>query len=84
MNIVNWALPMDQLGAKVDEVVAKLLARPARTLARTKRAVNKHLVQQVNLAYDALHYSELLDFYELGRDSWRPDLAFRPEPPTSS
>jgi hypothetical protein len=31
MNIVNYALPLDQLDAKVDEVVAKLLARPART-----------------------------------------------------
>ena len=84
MYIVNWALPMNQIDVKLDEVVAKLLARPARTLARTKRAVNKHLVQQVNLTYDALHYSELLDFYELGRDDWKPDLAFRPEPPAGA
>lgn len=84
MNIVNYALPLDQLDAKVDEIVTKLLARPARTLARTKRGVNKMMVQQVNLAYDALHYSELLDFWELGRDNWRPDLGFRPEPPPAS
>lgn len=84
MNIVNYALPMDQLDAKVDEIVTKLLARPARTLARTKRGVNKMIAQQVNLAYDALHYAELLDFYELGRDNWKPDLGFRPEPPPGS
>lgn len=81
MNIVNYALPMDQIDAKLDEIIAKLLARPARTLARTKRGVNKMVAQQVNLAYDALHYAELLDFYELGRDNWKPDLAFRPDPP---
>jgi enoyl-CoA hydratase len=84
MNIVNWAVPMDQLDAKLDEVVAKLLARPARTLARTKRAVNKMLVQQVNLAYDALAWSESLDFFELGRDNWEPDLSFQPEPPPTA
>lgn len=81
MNIVNYALPMDQLDAKVADIVGRLLRRPARTLARTKRVVNKALVQQMNLSYDALHWSELLDFYELGRDNWRPDLSFRPEPP---
>ena len=84
MNIVNYALPMDELDAKVAEIVARLLARPARTLARTKRGINKVIAQQVNLAYDALHYAELLDFYELGRDNWKPDLAFRPEPPPGS
>jgi enoyl-CoA hydratase len=81
MDIVNYAVPMDQLDAVCDDLIAKLLARPARTLARTKRGVNKALVQQMNLAFDPLLYSELLDFFELGRDDWKPDLSFRPEPP---
>lgn len=81
MDIVNYAVPMDQLDAVCDDLIAKLLARPARTLARTKRGVNKALVQQMNLAFDPLLYSELLDFFELGRDNWKPDLSFRPEPP---
>ena len=56
----------------------RLLRRPARTLARTKRGVNKMLAQQVNLAYDALQYAEMLDFWEQGRDGWEPDLRFAP------
>ena len=80
MNIVNKAVPLDQLDAATDDYVQRLLRRPARTLARTKRGVNKMLAQQVNLAYDALHYAELLDFWEQGRDGWTPDLRFAPPP----
>jgi len=42
--------------------------------------VNKMIMQQVNLSYDALHYAELLDFWEQGRDNWKPDLTFGPPP----
>jgi enoyl-CoA hydratase/carnithine racemase len=83
MNIVNYAVPMEQLDEVLNDLVQKLLARPARTLARTKRGVNKMMVQQVNLTYDALGYSEFLDFFELGRRNWEPDLSFEPEPPAA-
>lgn len=79
MNIVNYAVPLDQLDAVTDDLVARLLRRPARLLARTKRGVNKMLVNQVTLAYDALGYSESLDFWEQGRDGWQPNVSFRPE-----
>jgi enoyl-CoA hydratase/carnithine racemase len=82
MNIVNYAVPMDQLDVVLDDLIERLLQRPARLLARTKRGVNKMLINQMNLAYDALAWSEALDFYELGRDNWKPDLAFQPQPPT--
>lgn len=78
MQIVNYAVPLDQLDAVTDDLVRRLLLRPARTLARTKRGVNKMLIQQVNLSYDALAWSELLDFWELGRAGWRHDLSFEP------
>jgi enoyl-CoA hydratase/carnithine racemase len=78
MNIVNYAVPRDRLDAVTDDLVTRLLRRPARTLARTKRGVNKIVMQQVNLAYDALHYAELLDFWEQGRDNWKLDLTFAP------
>ena len=55
---------------------------PARLLARTKRAVNKMLINQMNLAYDALAHSEALDFWELGRDNWQGDVSFEPKPLT--
>lgn len=83
MQIVNYAVPMDQLDAVTDELVTALLRRPARLLARTKRGVNKILVNQVTMAYDVLGYSELLDFWEQGRDNWEPELSFRPEPQES-
>jgi enoyl-CoA hydratase/carnithine racemase len=82
MKIVNYAVPMDQLDVVLDDLIERLLQRPARLLARTKRGVNKMLINQMNLAYDALAWSEALDFYELGRDNWKPDLAFQPQPPT--
>jgi enoyl-CoA hydratase len=80
MNIVNYAVPMDELDAKTDELIERLLRRPARTLARTKKAVNKMVVQQVNLSHDALNYSEMLDFFELGRDNWVNDTHLQPPP----
>jgi hypothetical protein len=39
------------------------------------------MVQQANLAYDALAYAESLDFWENGRDNWEPHLGFEPGPP---
>ena len=80
MNIVNYAVPMDQLDVVLDDLIARLLERPARLLARTKRAVNKMLINQVNLAYDVLAHSEALDFWELGRDNWQGDVSFEPKP----
>jgi hypothetical protein len=78
MNIVNYAVPMDQLDPVLDDLIGRLLKRPPRTLARTKRGVNKMLVNQVNLAYDALAWSEALDFFELGRNNWVNDLDVGP------
>jgi enoyl-CoA hydratase len=77
MNIVNYAVPLAELDGVTNRLIAELIKRPARTLARTKRAVNKTLVQQINLAYDGLAHAEMLDFWEQGRDNWEPDLAFR-------
>ena len=84
MNIVNYAVPMDQLDVVLDDLVTRLLARPAKLLARTKRGVNKMLINQVNLAYDVLAHSEALDFWELGRDDWNPHLGFEPPSATTS
>jgi enoyl-CoA hydratase/carnithine racemase len=81
MNIVNYAVPMDQVDAVLDDLITRLLARPAKLLARTKRGVNKMLINQVNLAYDVLAHAEMLDFWELGRDNFDPHLGFEPGAP---
>lgn len=82
MNIVNYAVPMDQIDTTVEGLVSRLLKRPARTLARTKRAVNKALVNQMNLTGDLMLWSETLDFWEQGRAGWRTDVHFAPETTT--
>ncbi|MBV8086705.1 MAG: enoyl-CoA hydratase/isomerase family protein [Chloroflexi bacterium] len=84
MNIVNYAVPMDQLDTVVNDLIAKLLRRPARTLARTKRMANKALIQQWNLAFDLSLDMEMLDFWELGRSNWENDTAVDWKPTKNS
>jgi len=80
MNIVNHAVPLERLDEVMQDLVQRLLKRPARTLARTKRAANKLLIQQWNLAFDLSLESEVLDFWELGRSGWKHELSFEPGP----
>ena len=53
LGIINYAVPAAQLDAKVDELVQRLLKRGAYALARTKRLVNRRVVDQLNLTLDA-------------------------------
>jgi enoyl-CoA hydratase/carnithine racemase len=52
MDVVNYAVPMSELDETTTRIVDALLARPAHALALTKRVLNKHLVEQMNLALD--------------------------------
>jgi len=63
MNIVNYAVPADRLDETLNEVIDKLLARPAYVLARVKRVCNKHLIDQFNLTQDLAIAYEGLDFF---------------------
>lgn len=67
MHIVNYAVPLDQLDVVVDDLVGQLLARPAFALARAKRAANKHLITQWNVAADLATHGQSLDFFEHAR-----------------
>lgn len=64
MNIVNFAVPRDRLDAVVDDLVDKLLARPATVLARAKRVLNKRMIEHWNLVQDLAIAYEQLDFFE--------------------
>lgn len=64
MNIINYAVPAEKLDETLDEVIEKLLARPATVLARTKKVINKRMVEQWNLTQDLASAYEILDFYE--------------------
>jgi enoyl-CoA hydratase/carnithine racemase len=52
MNVFNYAVPAEELDATLDALVAALLERPARVLARTKELCNKHLQVQYALTED--------------------------------
>jgi enoyl-CoA hydratase/carnithine racemase len=53
MGVINYAVPAAELDAKVDDIVRRLLARGAYALARTKRLVNRRVVDQLNRTLDA-------------------------------
>lgn len=81
MNVVNYALPYDEVDPLVDQLVGELLERPARSLARTKRAANKALIQQWNLTMDFSALAERLDIFEAAAAGWKADTSFHPEKP---
>jgi enoyl-CoA hydratase len=63
MHIVNYAVPMSELNAKVDEMVEKLLKRPSSVLAHAKRVAQKRAIQNWNLHQDLALAYERLDFF---------------------
>ena len=63
MNIVNYAVPMSELNAKVDEMVEKLLKRPSSVIAHAKRVAQKRLIENWNLHQDLAMAYERLDFF---------------------
>lgn len=65
LGIINYAVPADQLDAKVDDVVQRLLKRGAYALAWTKRVVNRRLVQHLNMTLDAGVGYEMTAFLQL-------------------
>jgi enoyl-CoA hydratase len=81
LNVINYAVPRDEVDPLVNRFVAELLRRPARPLARTKRAANKALIQQWNLSMDYSYLAERLDLFEAAAQEWKPDTSFHPEKP---
>lgn len=51
-NCINYAVPSDQLDAKVDDLVRQLLSKSAYALAWTKRLTSRHIVDQLNRTLD--------------------------------
>jgi len=60
--IINYAVPREQLDAKVDELVSRLLARSSYALAWTKRVANRQAVAHMNMTADAASAYELVTF----------------------
>jgi len=63
MGVVNYAMPAEELDAKTNEIVQRLLRRNAYALAMTKRILNKQALAQCNMSHDASLAYEFLNFY---------------------
>lgn len=66
MGVINYAVAAAELDALVDDLVRRLLKRPAYALAWTKRVANKHVVEQLHRTLDAGVAYELINMYQLG------------------
>jgi enoyl-CoA hydratase/carnithine racemase len=87
MNVINYAVRADELDAKVDEIVRKLLARPASVLAHVRKLCQKPIIEQANLQYELSWAYEHLDFVQHGLTGkfemgWTPQLSNEIELPT--
>ena len=65
--MINYAVPREELDAKVDELVNALLRRSAYALAWTKRTANRLVAQAVNTTIDASVAYEMINFLQLAR-----------------
>jgi enoyl-CoA hydratase/carnithine racemase len=82
MGAINYALPtMAEVDAKVDEFVQAFLSRPPVPVLRTKRAINKRLVDQMNHALDYVWTAELLDHWEGSATDFEQQLTLRHDEP---
>jgi len=62
LGMINYAVPLAELDAKVDEVVEQLLRRATDILAFTKRILNRRIVQHMNLTLDPAVGYQLFNF----------------------
>lgn len=77
IGVVNYAVPLDQLTAKTDEIVAELLSKPASVLAMTKRLVNRAITPNLHQSLDLSAAYEKLNFLELARSKGKQNLSLR-------
>ena len=68
LGVINYAVPFENLDDTVDNLVQKLLTRPAHALARTKRVVNQRVMEGVGKTLDAAAAYEMVDFLQWGHD----------------
>jgi enoyl-CoA hydratase/carnithine racemase len=81
LNMINYAVPEEELFPLVDKFVQQFLERPVRALARTKRAANKRLIEQMNLTMDYAWLAESTDHWELPSVGWKADTSMHADEP---
>jgi enoyl-CoA hydratase len=70
MHLINRAVDPADLDAAVDELVGRLLRRPAYAIAWTKRVLNRHVVRQLNRTLDAGAAFEMVSFLQAERQGF--------------
>jgi enoyl-CoA hydratase/carnithine racemase len=81
LGVINYAVPSTALDGKVSEMIDAFLARPPLPLIRTKRAINKRLLEQLNLTMDYARLSQQCDLWELAATGFRQEMTLRAEEP---
>lgn len=74
MNIINYAVPAEQLDAKVEEIIARLLKRSSYALAWTKRIANRNFAAHMNMTVDAGAAYEIVNFHQIEKMNWNDKL----------
>lgn len=74
--IINHAVSADKLDELVDDIVQKLISKPAHALAWTKRIANKAVVDQLNRAMDVGLAYEMVNFLQWERAGFEQSLQF--------
>lgn len=70
LGIINYAVPANELDAKVDDIVKRLLERGAYALAWSKRLINKRVVDQLNMSLDVGQAYEWLVWLQREKLGW--------------
>lgn len=70
MNLINYAVPQDELDEKVIEIVNRLLDRSAYALAWTKRSANRLVTDHLNKTLDAAAAYEMVNFLQAEWLDW--------------
>ena len=70
LGLINYAVAREALDATVDDLVERLLKRPAYALAWTKRVANRRVVDHLNLTLDAGAGYEMTAFLQLHQQGW--------------
>jgi enoyl-CoA hydratase len=74
--LINYAMPAGEVEGKVNELVRRLLMRPAYPLAWAKRVANRHVVDQLNRTLDAGAGYEMIGLAQLERQGWVDKTTF--------
>jgi enoyl-CoA hydratase len=74
--LINYAVPAGEVQGKVDDLVRRLLMRPAYPLAWAKRVANRMVVDQLNRTLDAGAGYEMIGLSQLERQGWVDKTTF--------